>query len=63
MLYRNPFSNIVAPLIPRRVGGESGGATGEQTGDDRRRPADVLVCRAQDIRTGNGGAGVELRSR
>ena len=43
--------------------GERGGAAGEQSGDDRRRPADVLVCRAQDIRTGNGGAGVELRSR
>ena len=35
--------------------GESGGAAGEQSGDVRRRPADVLVCRAQDIRTGNGG--------
>ena len=32
------------------------GAAGGQDGDRRRRTADVLVCRAQDIRTGAGGA-------
>ena len=40
------------------LSGEGGQAVGggvPQGGDARSRPADVLVCRGQDVRTGNGG--------
>ena len=59
----NIASQLQAAGVLAGEPGESGGAAGEQSGDVRRRPADVLVCRAQDIRTGKRGTGVELRSR
>ena len=34
---------------------QAGGGAAMRGDDMRKRPADVLVCRAQEIRTGNGG--------
>ena len=36
------------------LGVEGRGGAGHGGGNGRERPADVLLCRAQDVRTGNG---------
>ena len=57
-IYKQSQAADIAPELEAMgvLSGGGGGIDGAtERGDRRRRPAEVLCCRAQDVRTGNGG--------